>query len=141
MNICNAAAIPNEYLKTCLCESVRYGSHSRSPGTCYTIYDLPEFSSNQAALIERSYRSNEWQRQDVANKWQLTHERHNHREEVAEPSYQFKLPFGKYTTYPNRFKKPNISTIIPINAYFMNTSRIPPMKHTVPRSFCFRAKK
>ena len=44
-------------------------------------------------------------------------------------------------TYPKRFKKPIVSTIMPINGHLRNTNRIPPMKQTVPRSFCFRAKK
>lgn len=30
---------------------------------------------------------------------------------------------------------------MPMNGHFKNTSRIPPMKHAVPRIFSFRAKK
>ena len=43
--------------------------------------------------------------------------------------------------HPKRFKNPNVSTIIPMNGYLKNTSKIPPRKHTVPRNFCLRAKK
>jgi hypothetical protein len=44
-------------------------------------------------------------------------------------------------THPNRFKKPNVSTIMPMNGHLRNTKSTPPRKHNVPRIFCFRAKK
>lgn len=44
-------------------------------------------------------------------------------------------------TYPKRFKNPNVSTNIPTNGHFKKTRIIPPKKQSVPRSFCFRAKK
>lgn len=44
-------------------------------------------------------------------------------------------------THPKRLRNPNVSTMTPTNGHLKNTRRMPPMKHTVPRSFCFRAKK
>ena len=48
---------------------------------------------------------------------------------------------GGARTHPKRFRNPNVSTMTPTSGHLKNTSRMPPMKHTVPRSFCFRAKK
>lgn len=44
-------------------------------------------------------------------------------------------------TDPNRLRKPKVSTMTPTKGHLRNTSRMPPMKQTVPRNFCFRAKK
>ena len=44
-------------------------------------------------------------------------------------------------THPKRLRKPNISTNMPMNGHFKNTSRMPPKKHIVPRIFSLRAKK
>lgn len=44
------------------------------------------------------------------------------------------------TVYPNRFKKPNISTANPMNGYLLNTKNIPPKKQIVPFIFSFRLK-
>jgi hypothetical protein len=45
------------------------------------------------------------------------------------------------TTYPKRFKKPKVSTIIPTNGHLKNTRKTPPRKHIEPLSLFFLAKK
>jgi len=42
---------------------------------------------------------------------------------------------------PNKFRNPSVSMMTPKNGHLKNTSRIPPRKQSVPRSFCRRAKK
>ena len=43
--------------------------------------------------------------------------------------------------HPKRFKNPTASTSIPMKVHLKKTRSIPVKKHTVPLSFCFRAKK
>ena len=68
-------------------------------------------------------------REEIANKIGIMFKNENEKKKIQE------------NTYPNRFKNPNVSITIPTNGRLKKTSRIPPIKQTVPLSFCLRAKK
>ena len=110
--------------------------------------------------LEETYISDIRHTQNSAHEWQLSQERQDYREEIPTVSQSFSQHFTihhshnqikkravknekkkKRITHPNRFKNPNVSIMTPMKGHLRKTRRIPPMKQTVPRSFCFRAKK
>ena len=93
-----------------------------------------------SATWKKTHASDVRQRQQRAYEWQLAKERDDDREKVSGGRMRYTWCNERWT-YPKRFKKPNVSTIIPINGHLQNTRRMPPRKHTVPRIFCLRAKK
>lgn len=91
-----------------------------------------------------------WRVEEGSDEGQLTQEVEDDGEEVAVTGRRGRAfsiqctispPCLSSAAHPNKFKKPNISTSIPMKVHLMKTRNMPVKKHTVPLIFCFLAKK